>query len=248
MSLLRILLGYTLLQSSKSDKAWFFWGIWSITMYHQVGIWILWSTVPGRWRWSVQQQLGRDSSCDPMMPSLEHPVMVCRSPKKHWKILIDFPKFDRDLSKMSWTQLNYAELLDLLIWFIYDIYIYIESGRILCWYPQPEIGCEIGGWLCGCRCRCCPKALAGNVGTRLSAYWKRMWPGLEKHSGLKFIIFPLFRQEDLVELLFIPSEGNNWGWANVLLIRLLGPNGWDGPTTKPLWLDCRCHTFADIFW
>ena len=73
--------------------------------------------------------------------------------------------------------------------------------------------------------RCCPKALAGNVGTRLSACWKQMWPGLEKHSGLKFIIFPLFRQQDLVELLFIPSEGNNWGWAKVLLTRLFGSNG-----------------------
>ena len=80
--------------------------------------------------------------------------------------------------------------------------------------------------------RCCPKALAGNVGTRLSACWKRMWPGLEKHSGLKFIIFPLFRQEDLVELLFIPSEGNNWGWAKVLLTRLLGSNGGTAQSPK----------------
>ena len=163
MSLLRILLGYTLLQSSKSDKAWFFWGIWSITMYHQVGIWILWSTVPGRWRWSVQQQLGRDSSCDPMMPSLEHPVMVCRSPKKHWNILIEFPKFDRDLSKMSWTQLNYAELLDLLIWFIYDIwYIYrkwtnsllISPARNRMWNRRMALWMQMSllpqgiGWKC----------------------------------------------------------------------------------------------------
>ena len=55
----------------------------------------------------------------------------------------------------------------------------------------------------------------------------------------------LFRQEGLVELSLIPSEQNNWGWAKVVLTRLLESNGVAAAQSPN---HCNCTLWVTILW